>query len=86
MHLFLGDYMIIEETESFLVFREVNDSELSYFKDFPYTLWFLEGVASDQIFQQSFTAASIDFSAELDDADNDDDLKVVFTLYFYKKM
>lgn len=86
MHLFLGDYMIIEETESFLVFREVNDSELSYFKDFPYTLWFLEGVASDQIFQQSFTAASIDFPDKSDDINNDDDLKVVFTLYFYKKV
>jgi len=76
--------MQIEETDSFLVFRDVSQEALVYFKDMPYPLWFLEGVASDNIFQQTFIGSGLDLSEYDPFKDNDDDIKVTFTLYYIK--
>lgn len=75
--------MIVQETDSVLIFRDVSYQEIVFFKEFPFNLWFLKGEVSDGIFKQSFIGSDWDLS-EYEVMDDDDKLDIVFTLYFLK--
>lgn len=75
--------MNIEETNSVLVFRNVNEKEISFFKDFPLKLWFLKGTFRDGIFNAEFYGTDWDIS-NYEAANDDDDVDVCFDLYFLK--
>lgn len=75
--------MNIEETNSVLVFRNVNEKEIPFFKDFPLKLWFLKGIFRDGIFNAEFYGTDWDIS-NYEAVDDDDDVEVCFDLYFLK--
>ena len=78
--------MIVDETESILIFREVTAEALQYFKDFELELWFLEGKVKDGLFEQSFVGSGLDLSEYKVDSDEDDDVTIELTLYFKKEV
>ena len=77
--------MRIEETDTFLIFREVSPEELLYFKYLEDELWFLEGEAQDWSGKATFVGSGMDLSNYMVNDDKEDDLKVKFTLYYFKK-
>lgn len=77
--------MIIEETDTFLIFREVSPADLLYFKYLEDELWFLEGEAQDLLEKATFVGSGMDLSNYMVNDDKEDDLKVKFTLYYFKK-
>ena len=76
--------MDIKETNSVLVFRNVNEKEIPFFKDFPLKLWFLKGTFRDGIFAGEFYGTDWDISDYKAVDDDDDDVDVCFDLYFLK--
>lgn len=76
--------MDIEETNSVLIFRNVNEKEVVFFKDFPLKLWFLKGTIRDGIFAGEFYGTDWDISNYKTDDDDDDGLDAHFDLYFLK--
>ena len=77
--------MIIEETDTFLIFRGVSPEELLYFKYLEDELWFLEGEAQDWSGKATFVGSGMDLSNYMVDDDKEDNFKVKFTLYYFKK-
>lgn len=75
--------MNVEETNSVLIFRDVNEKEVSFFKDFPLKLWFLKGIIRDGILAGEFYGTDWDIS-DYKVVDDDDDISVCFDLYFLK--
>ena len=77
--------MIIEETDTFLIFREVDPDELYYFKYLEDELWFLEGEAQDWSGKATFVGSGMDLSSYTQNKEKEDDFDIKFTLYYFKK-
>lgn len=76
--------MEIQETDSFIVFKDVDKYELPYFEDFKYELWFLSGTVSNGLFVQPFTGTGLDLSDYTTEDKESKDIELKITLYYWK--
>ena len=89
--------MIINETESFVVFEDVPVQFCKMLNQIPYRLiWFEMVIKADTVFESGSAIAipdktsyiadfDVDNILDLDEVENDEDTEIKFNLYFLKE-